>query len=102
MHSTAAPRPRPSPAVRRNGLVATLKDAENNLTTYQYDGFDRLSKTLYPTALPQGAGTSNASDYEQLTYDANGNVLTRKVRSGVTIGFTYPLPDNCRRSLRLK
>jgi RHS repeat-associated protein len=72
-----------------NGLVATIKDAENNLTTYQYDGFDRLSKTLYPTPLPQGAGTSNTGDYEQLTYDPAGNVLTRKVRSGVTIAFTY-------------
>src|SRR6185437_10686105 len=39
-----------------NGKIQTLKDGDNNLTTYQYDGQDRLSKTLYPSAT-QGAGT---------------------------------------------
>jgi YD repeat-containing protein len=33
-----------------NGKVQTVKDAENNLTTYEYDGHDRLSKTRYPSA----------------------------------------------------
>jgi len=31
-----------------NGKLQTLKDAENNLTTYVYDGHDRLSQTQYP------------------------------------------------------
>ena len=31
-----------------NGLPATVKDAKNNLTTYQYDGHDRKVKSLFP------------------------------------------------------
>lgn len=53
-----------------NGMRATLKDARNNVTTYVWDGFDRLSKTIYPD------GT-----FEQLTnYDANGNPGTLLLR----------------------
>jgi YD repeat-containing protein len=33
-----------------NGMLATLKDAENNLTTYVYDGFDRPSQTQFPSS----------------------------------------------------
>ncbi len=54
-----------------NGLLSTLTDAEINKTTYEYDGQDRLVKTLMP--LPTtGSGASNAVDYEELGYDANG------------------------------
>jgi hypothetical protein len=35
-------------------MLATLKDAENNLTTYEYDGFDRLSKTRFGKAAVNG------------------------------------------------
>lgn len=73
-----------------NGLVATVKDANANLTTYEYDGFDRLSKTRYPSPT-KGAGTSSTTDYEQLTYDANGNVTELRLRG-------YPL-DNTKRLL---
>ena len=76
-----------------NSTTATVKDGENNLTTYEYDGFDRLLKTRYPST-PQGSGTSSASDYEQLTYDANGNVTQRRLRDGQVIGFTF---DNLNR-----
>ena len=70
------------------GAVKYLIDAENNRTTYENDGHDRLSKTIYPSAT-KGAGTSNASDYEQLTYDANGNVTNRRLRDGTSIGHGY-------------
>jgi len=71
-----------------NGTVATLADANGNLTTYDYDGFDRLSKTRYPdTTL--GAGTSSASDYEQLGYDPAGNVTSRRLRDTTSIAYTY-------------
>lgn len=76
-----------------NGKLASLKDGMNNLTTYVYDGFDRLSQTQYPSAT-QGAGTSNPSDYEQASYDANSNVTQRRVRSGATINFAF---DNLNR-----
>jgi YD repeat-containing protein len=71
-----------------NGQAQTLKDAENNLTTLVYDGFDRLKQTQYPSAT-KGAGTSNASDYEQLSYDANSNVTSLRNRANETIGFAY-------------
>jgi len=77
-----------------NGTLATVKDAESNLTTYEYDGFDRLSKTRYPNPT-KGAGTSSTTDYEQLpSYDANSNPLSRRVRDGTSIAFTY---DNLNR-----
>jgi RHS repeat-associated protein len=61
-----------------NGEIASLKDGNTNVTTYTYDGFDRLSKTSYPDA-----------SYEQLSYDANGNVLTRRNRAAQTTSFSY-------------
>lgn len=76
-----------------NGTAATVKDGENNLTTYEYDGFDRLVKTRYPSTT-QGSGTSSATDYEQLTLDANGNVTQRRLRDGQLVGFSY---DNLNR-----
>lgn len=71
-----------------NGKVASLLDADNNLTAYVYDGFDRLSQTLFPNG-SQGADDSDGSDYEQLTYDANSNITQRRVRSGATISYSY-------------
>jgi len=71
-----------------NGQLATLTDAGNNKTTFEYDGFDRLSKTRYPSPT-KGAGTSSTSDYTQSTYDANGNVTVQRLRDGQTIGFAY-------------
>jgi RHS repeat-associated protein len=76
-----------------NGQLATLKDAENNLTTYEYDGHDRLLKTRLPDTT-KGAGTSSTTDYEQLGYDANSNVVSRRLRDGNSIAFTF---DNLNR-----
>lgn len=70
-----------------NGKLVSLKDAENNLTTYVYDGYDRLSRTRYPSPT-QGANSSSTTDYEQLTYDANGNVTQRRLRDGLLINYT--------------
>jgi RHS repeat-associated protein len=77
-----------------NGLVQTVTDAENNKTTYEYDGHDRLSKTFFPSAI-KGAGTSSATDYEQLTYEntaggarTSGTVSSLRNRAGETAGFT--------------
>jgi RHS repeat-associated protein len=70
-----------------NGKLATLKDAEANLTTYEYDGFDRLSKTRFPVGT-KGANSSSTTDYEQLTYDASSNVTSRRLRDANSIGYT--------------
>ena len=74
-------------------MLATLKDGEANLTTFEYDGFDRLAKTRFP--LPaKGSNASSTTDYEQLTYDANSNVTQRRLRDAGLINLTY---DNLNR-----
>jgi YD repeat-containing protein len=81
-----------------NGLVQTVTDAENNKTTYVYDGHDRLSQTQYPSAT-KGTGTSNSSDYEQPTYEntaggtrTSGTVTSFRNRAAESIGFTTDAP----------
>ena len=76
-----------------NGTQATVTDGENNRTTYEYDGFDRLAKTRYPSPT-QGALASSTTDFEQLTYDANGNTTQRRLRDGQLINYTF---DNLNR-----
>ncbi len=71
-----------------NGQTASVTDAEANKTTYEYDGFDRLIKTRYPSTT-KGAGTSSTTDYEQLAYDADGNVTIRTLRDATSIAYTY-------------
>ena len=66
-------------AYNANGTVASFTDANNNVTSYTYDGFDRLIKTTYPDA------TS-----DQITaYDNNGNATLIANRAGQAIGFSY-------------
>ncbi len=57
-----------------DGKTQSVTDENGNVTSYAYDGFDRLYRTYYPN--PSGGGSST-SDYEQTDYDAAGN-LTRK------------------------
>lgn len=61
-----------------DGQLGSLTDANGNATSFAYDGFDRLATTTYP-----GGSTETA------TYDADGNVLTRKTRANQTITYTY-------------
>ena len=77
-----------------NGQATSLTDGENNKTTYVYDGFDRLSQTQFPSGT-KGSGTSNSSDYEQLTYDANGNVTAKRNRDATNISLSF---DNLNRA----
>ena len=78
-----------------NRKLQTLKDAENNLTTYEYDGHDRLSKTRMPSTT-KGSGTSSTTDYEQLTYEntsggtrTSATVASVRLRDAQVIGFGY-------------
>lgn len=72
-----------------DGLQQFDLDGQNNRTTYEYDGFDRRTKTIYPS-LTKGANTSNASDYDQIAaFDANGNVTSRRLRDGQIISYAY-------------
>lgn len=70
-----------------NGSVAWVEDANNNRTTYSYDGHNRQWRIEYPN--PNLAGASNAADREELTFDRNGNVLSFLTRRGETFNFTY-------------
>jgi len=70
-----------------NGKQASVKDAlgATHTTSFTYDGFDRLATTTFPDAT-----------FEALTYDADGDVLTRRNRSNQTLTYTY---DNLDRTL---
>jgi RHS repeat-associated protein len=70
-----------------NARLATLTDAEGNMTTFEYDGHDRLAKTRFPS--PTTDGVSSTTDYEQATFDAGSNVTSVRLRDGNSIGFTY-------------
>ncbi len=63
-----------------DGLPASLVDAAgaSHTTSFGYDGFDRLSATTYADA-----------SVETLSYDADGNLLTRRTRQGDTLRFAY-------------
>lgn len=77
--ATAAQADEVTTAYTDNGLIASVTDAEGNKTSYTYDGFDRVSKTQYPSA-SKGAGTSSSGDYEEWVYDAGSNVTVRRLR----------------------
>ncbi|WP_084251237.1 RHS repeat domain-containing protein [Sphingomonas pruni] len=79
-------------AYSANGKIKSISDGRNNLTSYTYDGFDRLGQTNYPS--PTSPGASSTTDYEKFTYDANGNVIGRQLRDGTLVGFSY---DNLNR-----
>ena len=54
------------------GQRETIKDANNNLSTLEYDDFDRPIKLHMP--MPTlGANASSTTDFEAYTYDNNGN-----------------------------
>jgi RHS repeat-associated protein len=61
-----------------DGRVDWVKDANQNLTDLSYDGYGRLLRTTMPNGR-----------YEQLGYDNNGNVLTKRNRSGITVTMVY-------------
>jgi RHS repeat-associated protein len=75
-----------------NGRPAMVADAKGNLTTYIYDGFDRVVQTRLPTA--GNGAVSSTTDYQGQTYDANSNVIQRRLRDGQLINYTY---DNLNR-----
>lgn len=62
------------------GRLHSVTDANNNVTTYSYDGMSRLQSTCY---------ADSSSDCEVLGYDPNGNLSTRQLRSGDVITYSY-------------
>ncbi|MFC0403378.1 RHS repeat protein, partial [Paraburkholderia rhizosphaerae] len=66
-----------------NGTVALITDAKGNTTVNLYDGHDRLYRTHYPLEGQPGMGDAN--NYEQYTWDANGNLVALRKRNGQTV-----------------
>jgi YD repeat-containing protein len=74
-----------------NGQVLTIADGKGNKTTYEYDGHDRAKKTRFPS--PTTPGSSSTTDYEELVYDLGSRVISRRLRDGASIAFTYDNRD---------
>ena len=64
-----------------NGQIASLTDANGNVSIREYDGHDRPSRLRYPNT--SGGGTST-TDYEEVGYDNRGNVISSRTRAGQT------------------
>jgi RHS repeat-associated protein len=78
----------PQSFLRADGQLATLTDAENNRSTYVYDGHDRLMKLRFPVAA-KGANASSTADYEAYGYNANGNRTSLRKRDGQVILYSF-------------
>jgi RHS repeat-associated protein len=76
-----------SVAYTANGKPLSLTDGNGNVSTYAYDGFDRVFRQCYPGAATCASATP--TDYEQYGYDAASNVATFQNRAGQTIGLGY-------------
>jgi RHS repeat-associated protein len=85
-----------------HGKQEYVIDANGNRAKFEYDGFDRLAKWIFPsTTRPSSfnpstvanalstAGSVNTSDYEQYDYDPNGNRTSLRKRDASTIGYSY-------------
>ncbi|MBA4041963.1 MAG: hypothetical protein C0474_09250, partial [Sphingobium sp.] len=70
-----------------NGLMSGVTDANGNRTVYGHDGFDRVAQITYPS--PSIGGGVNPGDFEAFSFDANGNVISRRLRDGQTISYGY-------------
>lgn len=70
-----------------NGQVASLTDSNGNVSVLEYDGFDRATRLRYPS--PVSAGTTSTTDYEEIGYDAAGNVVSQRNRAGQITTATY-------------
>ena len=71
-----------------NGLLKTETDGEQNTTLHEYDPYDRLKRTYYPSAT-QHAGAANLSDYDEYGYDNNSNLISWRRRDNRTISATF-------------
>lgn len=67
---------------------SSIKDANGNLATMEYGGsiFDQITKWTFPSKTVTGA--VDPADYEQYTYDANGNRTSLRKRDGSVITYT--------------
>jgi RHS repeat-associated protein len=69
------------------GVLQSQTDAKGNKTDLRYDSNWRLRRRVYPS--PFSPGGVNETDYNQYTYDKNGNVEVERKRNGTTITNTF-------------
>lgn len=70
-----------------NGKQTSLTDARGYKASMTYDGFDRQVKWNFPS--PTTAGVVSTTDYEEYSYDANGNRTSLRKRDGSVITYQY-------------
>jgi len=70
-----------------NGKRASVRDANGNLATMSYDGFDRQATWVFPSKT--AIGQTDPNDFEAYGYDAVGNRTSLRKRDGRTIAFSY-------------
>jgi RHS repeat-associated protein len=73
-----------SVAYTANGKPLSLTDGNGNVSTYAYDGFDRVFRQCYPGAATCASATP--TDYEEYGYDAASNIVSRRDRAGQHFG----------------
>jgi YD repeat-containing protein len=67
----------------QDGHLASSKDANGNLSTFQVDGFGRLQYQNFPSATNVGL----TDTYERYSYDQNDNITQIRKRDGSIIDF---------------
>lgn len=85
-----------------NGKKEFVIDAKGNRAKFEYDGFDRLKKWIFPSATSPSTyapanqaqalvagGNLNGGDYEEYGYDANGSRTSLRKRDGSTLTYVY-------------
>jgi RHS repeat-associated protein len=85
-----------------NGKRQYVIDANGNRAQLTYDGHDRQIKWIFPSTIGPTAyndtdqakalataGSTNTSDYEQYSYDPNGNRISLRKRDGSTLTYSY-------------
>ena len=81
-----------------NGRLATLTDANGNVTTYTYDGHDRQRRICYAETASSACAAATGTGFEQITYEdtvagteprTSGLIASRLLRDGRSIAYTH-------------
>lgn len=71
-----------------NGLLATEADGKGNTTSYKYDQYKRLWRTVYPNA--SNGVSESTTDYSQTNYQSGSSLVNSvRLRDGLVISFAY-------------
>jgi RHS repeat-associated protein len=88
-----------------NGQIASERDANGNVTTRCYDGFDRLLEQRFPAPVAAPAAAPDCAEIvaggnlpasitrESYGHDANGNLTSLRLRDGQLLTFSYDALD---------